>query len=195
MNVQEQPQHVPFVMKLPTDINPVTNVFVKTDFMMTELTIFVKNVVISVSNVKEVPITVPSVKNQELMNQIAIAQMELLMTEPEYVLNVHTSVLPVKEVPVTVVHALETELVMIVTAQTIITMMVSMLTVHNVQIDVQNVIVAKSVPLVKPTEISSEDLVYVKLDIMKSVVHKELLVILIAHNQNVSNVTILVKHV
>jgi hypothetical protein len=74
---------------------------------------------------------------------------------------------------------------MIVAAQTIITIMVSMLTAHNVQIDVQNVIVVKSVPLVKPIEFSKEENVYVKMDIMKSVVHKELFVILNANNQNV----------
>jgi hypothetical protein len=87
----------------------MTNVFVKTDIMMTELTIFVKNVVITVKNVKEAPSTVPAVLNQELMNQHATAQMQLLMTEMEIVLLVHTNVKPVQEMPIIVAHVLETE--------------------------------------------------------------------------------------
>jgi hypothetical protein len=74
-------------------------------------------------------------------------------------------------------------------------MMESMLIVHNVQIDVPNVTVVKSVPLAKPTEYSLEETVNVNMDIMKYVVPKELLVMFLAHNQNVSNVTILVHHV
>lgn len=92
-------------------------------------------------------------------------------------------------------HAVETDQEIIVIAQSIITILVSMLGAHNVQIDVQLVIVVKSVPLVKPTETSLLELVYVKMDFMKSVVPKELLVIPTAHNQNVLNVTILVKNV
>lgn len=95
MNVQQPPQPVPFVMKVPTDINLVPNVFVKLDIMMTELTIFVKNVVISVTNVKEPLTIVPFVPNQEPQNQNAHAQMELSMMEPEHVLIVHTNVLNV----------------------------------------------------------------------------------------------------
>jgi hypothetical protein len=65
--------------------------------------------VITVKNVKEAPITVPSVLNQELMNQHATAQMQLLMTEMEIVLLVHTNVKPVQEMPIIVAHVLETE--------------------------------------------------------------------------------------
>jgi len=173
----------------------LTIVFVKPDFMMMDSTMNVNHVVISVTNVLIPLTTVPSVLLQELMNQNVHAQMECMMMEQAPVLIVHTNVQNVQELPITVIHALETESEMTVYAQPIITTMELMLYAHNVQTDVHSVILVMFALVVNLTESSSMELVNVLMDIMKYVVPKELIVMLTAHNQNVSHVTILVTHV
>jgi len=186
-------------MQLITDIYLELIVYVKPDIMMTKLMPNVNHVVISVLNVLIPPILVPSVSNQELMNQNVHAQMECLI-KMEPVLIVIINVQNVKQNGITVTLAVETEKQVIVLAQPIITMMVPMPIVHNVQIDVQLVTVVTSVQLVKLTEEIVQvtpltDYVNVGHTIMKSVVLKEPLVMLTAHNQNVSHVTIPVMNV
>lgn len=192
MNVQVVLQHVLNVMKMPTDINQEPNVFVKPDIMIMEVITNAKYVVIIVTNVLDPPITVPYVLHPEIHQLPAHAQKECMMMDTENVSIVHTNVYYVLEPQPIVILVMETEKDQNVPAQPIITMMVLMPIAHNVQTDVPLVLVVMFVLLVKLTEFSIPEFVNVKMELMKSVVPKELLVMLLAHNQNVLIVIILV---